>query len=154
MSPVDSLEQHRELRCRQRYASILRSRPDEPAALQALCHKAQARSIPPQYFEQIAAPAAKDEDMTAERAAGQRVLYQSAQTREPFAHVGRSRSQPHTRAHRHSARDDAHRCNSATRAHTNAASSALVSIRTVAPEASTSCTMPLRPTAASERVAG
>jgi hypothetical protein len=41
-------------------------------------------------------------------------------------------------------RDDAHRRNSATSAHTKAASSAPVSIRSVAPEAKTSCTMPLR----------
>ena len=92
--------------------------------------------------------------MAAKRTARQRVLHQSAQTREPFAHVGRSRSQPDARAHRLSARDDAHRRHSATRAHTKAASSAVVSIRTVAPEASTSCTMPLWPAAASERVAG
>jgi hypothetical protein len=69
--------------------------PDEATALQPFRHKAQPGSIPPQQLEQIAAPSAKDEDLPAERIARQRVLHQSAKTSEPFAHVGRTRSQAH-----------------------------------------------------------
>jgi hypothetical protein len=89
---------YRELRCRQRYTSILRLGPDETTAFQAFCHQSQSASIPPQQLEQIAPPPAKDEDFTAQRIARQRVLYQSTQTREPFAYVGRPRCQPNARA--------------------------------------------------------
>src|ERR1019366_624699 len=133
---------------------ILRLGPDEATALQPFCHQAQPRSIPPQQLEQIAAPSAKDEDVTAQRIARQCILDQSAKTSESLTHVGRTRGEPHARAHRYAAGDDAHRRNSATSARTKAVSSAPVSMRSVAPEASTSCTIPLRAAAASGCAAG
>lgn len=112
---------------------ILRLGPDEATAFQSLRHQAKSGSIPPQELDQIAAPAAKDEQMTAQRIACKRALHQSAKPGKAFAHIGRAGSQPNARTRRHARRHDSHCCNCATSAPTKAPSSAPVSMRSVEP---------------------
>ena len=51
MSPINSLQQHRELRRAQRYAAAVCLRPNKTPALQTLGHQAKTRAIPPQHLK-------------------------------------------------------------------------------------------------------
>src|SRR5512133_843607 len=75
-SPVDPLQQHRELRRAQRHRPLARLRPDEPAPLQPLAEQAETLAVPVQHLDQVAAPAAKDEQMPGERILPQHLLRQ------------------------------------------------------------------------------
>src|SRR5512132_2025590 len=72
--PVDPLEQHRQLRRAQRHRALARLRPDEPAALQPLGEQAETLTVPIQHLDEVAAPAAKDEQMPGERVLPQHLL--------------------------------------------------------------------------------
>ena len=72
--PVDPLQQHRELRRAQRHRPLARLRPDEPSALQPLAEQAETLTVPIQHLDQVAAPAAKDEQMPGERILPQHLL--------------------------------------------------------------------------------
>src|SRR5512147_2029423 len=74
--PVDPLQQHRELRRAQRHRPLARLRPDEPSALQPLAEQAETLTVPIQHLDQVAAPAAKDEQMPGERILPQHLLRQ------------------------------------------------------------------------------
>src|SRR5690606_21797254 len=66
-SPVDALQQHRQLRATQVHHATLGLRPDEPTTLEPLRKQAQPIPIPPQQLHPIASPAAKDEQLARER---------------------------------------------------------------------------------------
>ena len=63
-------------------------RPDEATTLQALGEEAEAIAIPPEQFDQIAAPATKDEDVTGKGIGGELLLSDAVQTIKATAHVG------------------------------------------------------------------
>ena len=71
-SPVDALEQHRQLCRRERHGATISLRPDEAPLLQALGKQAQALAVPPQQFDDVAPAATKHEHMAGERILGQR----------------------------------------------------------------------------------
>src|SRR5690606_8357244 len=75
-TPIDAFEQHRQLRRCQMHDTVLRARPDEAAALQALVEKTQPLAVPPQHLDPVAAPAAEHEQLTGERIVTQRRLHQ------------------------------------------------------------------------------
>ena len=88
-------QQHRQsCRC-QRYRTILRLRPDEPAFLKPLAEQTQALSVPAQNLDQVTAPAAEHEQLAAERVLAELLLHLRRQTIEAPAHVGVSARQPH-----------------------------------------------------------
>ena len=92
--------QHRELRRRQRHAARCGLRPDEAPALQALGQQHQALAVEPQHLEDVAAPAAEDEDVAAKRVGRERGLRHSGQAVEALPHVGVSGDDPHPRVRR------------------------------------------------------
>src|SRR5690606_23037850 len=75
-TPVDAFEQHRQLCGCQMHDTVLRARPDETAALQALVVKTQPLTVPPQHLDPITAPTAEHEQLTGERIVAQRRLHQ------------------------------------------------------------------------------
>lgn len=95
--PVDPFQQHRQLRRTDDAGPVLRLRPHEPAALQPLGEQAQSLTVPKERLDEIAAPAAKDEELTAERIALQFLLDDARQTVKTLAHVGRASRKPHAR---------------------------------------------------------
>ena len=96
-APIDAFEQHRQLcRC-QRYATARGLGPDEAPAFESLAEQQQALAIEPQHLEDVAAPAAEDEDVATERVLAQRGLHHRGQTIEALAHVGVSGHDPHPR---------------------------------------------------------
>jgi hypothetical protein len=64
-SPVNSFQQHGQLRWRQNHRTAQSLRPYEAAFFQPLGKQTQALSIPPQQFDNIAAPPPKHKDVTA-----------------------------------------------------------------------------------------
>src|SRR5208337_4674572 len=93
-SPVDPFQQHRQLRAAQRHGSLFRFRPDESAAFQSLGEQAQSVAIPPEQLDQIASPAAEDEDVTRMGILLQHRLCDRAQTRESPSQVGNAGRNP------------------------------------------------------------
>ena len=73
-------------------------RPDEAAALESLGQQHQALAVEPQHLEDVAAAAAEDEDVAAERVLGERGLHQRGQAVEALPHVGVAGGEPHARA--------------------------------------------------------
>src|SRR5512144_1870134 len=136
--PVDPLQQHRELRRAQRHRPLARLRPDEPSALQPLAEQAQTLTIPIQHLDQVAAPAAKDEQMPGERILPQHLLRQHRKPVEPLAHVGRAQRQIHPHARRN--RD--HRRSSAAASRARTAGSIRSATRSTRPLPSTISTSP------------
>ena len=65
--------------------------PDETTSFQALGKEAQAVAIPPEQFDQIAAPATKDEDMTTEGIGAQFLLGDTGQAIESLGACRSSR---------------------------------------------------------------
>src|SRR3546814_10001121 len=107
--PVDPLDQHRQLRRRHHHLAVGRRRPYEPSLFQPLGEQAEALAVPPQYLEEIAAPAAEHEQMAREGIVPQRFLDLPGQAVEALAHVGLAGRQPHP----DTARDRDHRWPSA-----------------------------------------
>ena len=97
-SPVDAFQQHRELRAAQRHHAFVRLRPDEAAAFETLGEQTQAVAIPPEHFDQIAAPAAEDEHVTRVRILFEHGLRDGAQAGEAAAHIGDAGGDPDVRA--------------------------------------------------------
>src|SRR3546814_18906577 len=81
------------------YATLFRS----------LGEQAEALAVPPQYLEEIAAPAAEHDQMAREGIVPQRFLDLPGQAVEALAHVDLAVRQPHP----DTAQDRAHRCLSA-----------------------------------------
>lgn len=68
--------------------------------MQLVAEQAQAMAIPPQDLDQIAALAAKDEDMATEGINVERRLHDGSQAIEATSHVGDTGDQPDTSAGR------------------------------------------------------
>src|SRR5512132_310098 len=136
--PVDALEQHRQLRRAQRHPALPGLRPDEPAPLQPLGEQAETLTVPIQHLDQLAAPAAKDEQMPGERILPQHLLRQQRKPVEPLAHVGRAQRQIHPHARRN--RD--HRRSSAAASRARTAGSIRSATRSTRPLPSTISTRP------------
>ena len=60
LTPVNTLQKHRQLRTRQCHGSALSLRPYEAAALQALLKKTETIAIEPEQLDQVTAFAAED----------------------------------------------------------------------------------------------
>src|SRR3546814_2830989 len=65
-APVDTFQQHRQLRGGQTYGSRLCCRPHEAAILQPFGQQAHAVATPPEHLDAVASSTAEDEDMAAE----------------------------------------------------------------------------------------
>lgn len=100
-APVDALQQHGQLRRRQRHASGGGLGPDEAATLQALGQQHEALAVEPQHLEDVAAAATEDEDVAAEGVGGQCGLHECGQTIEALPHVGVPGCDPHPGVRRH-----------------------------------------------------
>ncbi len=73
--PVNSFQQHGQLRRRQVDFSVAGQRPHEAPALQAFGEQAQAVAVSPQHLYHVAAAAPEDKQVTAERVSTKRILY-------------------------------------------------------------------------------
>src|SRR5215213_3829086 len=121
MAPVDPFQEVAELGGGDRHRPFGWRRPDEAPALQPLGKQACALGIMPQNLEQIAAPAAEDEQVAAVGIALEHFLNLECEPIHAAAHVGATGRQPYP----HPARERDHRptrTRSATR--TNAGSTA------------------------------
>src|SRR3546814_18729568 len=65
-APVDTFQQHRQLRGGQTYGSRLCCRPHEAAILQPFGQQAPAVANPPEHLDPVASSPAEAEDMAAE----------------------------------------------------------------------------------------
>jgi len=82
---------------RERDAAGRRLRPDEATTLEPLGQEHQALAIEPQHLQDVAALAAEDEDVAAERIGRKRRLHHRGQTIETLSHVGVAGHEPHAR---------------------------------------------------------
>src|SRR5947209_11319641 len=85
--PVDAFEHISHLRRRDRHRAIRRRGPDELAAVQALGVERQTDPVMPQDFDEVAAPAAEDVEITGMRIALQALLNCKRQALHATAHV-------------------------------------------------------------------
>src|SRR5512132_3769896 len=138
-SPVDPLQQHRELRRAQRHRPLARLRPDEPAPLQPLGEQAETLAVPIQHLDQVSASATKDEQMPGERIVPQHLLRPQRKPVEPFAHIRRAQRQVHPHARRN--RD--HRRSGAAASRASTAGSIRSATRSTRPLPSTISTSPI-----------
>src|SRR5437016_3128472 len=97
-SPIDPLEQHRQLCRAQRHRAMGCLRPHEATALQALREQAQPIPAPPQNLYPIPGAASKHKQLPGEGILCKLRLHESRQTIEPLAHVGTAGGQPHLHA--------------------------------------------------------
>src|SRR5713101_2534673 len=86
-TPIDPLQQHRQLCRRQHGRALLRPRPYEPTSVQALGEQAQPVAVPPQDLHQIAAPPTEAKQVARKRVFIENRLHQRRQTVEPFTQV-------------------------------------------------------------------
>ncbi len=96
-SPVDSFEQHGELSAGQGDRTGLRLGPDEAASFEAFREETKAVAIEPEELDEVAATAAKDEDVAVERARFEGRLDEGAEAVEPASHVGYAGGDPDLR---------------------------------------------------------
>src|SRR4030095_415167 len=95
---IDSFQQHRQLRVRQRNRSTRRLWPNESPAFQSLREKAKSITIPPQHLDQITAATTKHEHMTRKGIFLQRSLHHPAQARESSPQIRHSSGNPDARS--------------------------------------------------------
>src|SRR3990167_5026982 len=95
-APINALQQHRQLRGRQRHAAAGCLRPDKASLLQPFAKQAQAVAIPPQQFDPVTTPSAKGEDLTGEGIGFQLSLHHGRQTVEATTHVRDASGDPDT----------------------------------------------------------
>src|SRR5208337_83373 len=126
--PVHAFEQQRKLRRGHLEHAIDNRRPHEPVPLQLFCKKAQARAVPVQNLDVVAALAAKNEQMTGIGIVAQHIRHLRGQAVETLAHVRRPARQIYLRAR---SRRDHH--GSAVSTRRNAFSSTWPSTRTTMP---------------------
>jgi len=89
--PVEPLDQHRQLRRRQRDPADRRLGPDEAAALQPLGK--QPRAAPPDPLQPITPATAGQKQLAAERIAPPHLVHLCCRPVEPLAHVDRCQGQ-------------------------------------------------------------
>src|SRR5947207_1919481 len=94
-SPIDALEQHRELCAGQGDGARSRLRPHESSALKALGEQAQAIPIPPQHFDPISTSTAEDEQLPGEGILRELQLHEGGKSIEPLPEIGDAGGQPH-----------------------------------------------------------
>jgi hypothetical protein len=99
-TPVNTLQQHRQLRRADRQLALRRRWPDEPSLFKALGKQAGPLAVPPNDLDQIAATSTKNEKMTRERILLQHPLGQRRQRVEALPHVRDPGGQPDLRLHR------------------------------------------------------
>src|SRR5205823_4706170 len=87
-SPIDALEQHRELCAGQGDGARSRLRPHESSALKALGEQAQAIPIPPQHFDPISTSTAEDEQLPGEGILRELQLHEGGKSIEPLPEIG------------------------------------------------------------------
>jgi hypothetical protein len=95
------IQQITKLRRCDRDHPIDRRWPDKPAPLKPLAKQASPLAIVPDDLHQIAAPSAKDKQMTAQRITQQNLLYRQGKTGKTLAHIRMTRRQPNPNATRH-----------------------------------------------------
>ena len=83
--PIDALQQHRQLRRRQKHRAVLGLGPDEAALLEPLREQAKALPVPPQNLDQVTAAAAVDKKVTTEWVLGETILGQRSEAIESAA---------------------------------------------------------------------
>src|SRR5579875_2334104 len=93
-APVDPLQQHRQLRRRERHHAALGPRPEQLRPAQSFIEKAQPVLTVPQDLDPITATASEDEDLPRVRVVAQPRLHQRRKSIEALAHVGASGRQP------------------------------------------------------------
>jgi hypothetical protein len=98
--PIYRLDQHRELRRRQRQRVIDNRWPDKARLLEPLGDQPQTTAVPIQALEIIAAPAAEEEEMAAERISTDHLLRLGGQAIEPVAQIDRTAGEEHLGAGR------------------------------------------------------
>src|SRR5271169_4373956 len=100
-SPINSFDQHRQLRRSQHCGSFLGQGPNKSTALKPFRVEAQASPIPPQDFYLVGSLAAKGKDMPVIRALLDDFLHEHGEPIESFPHVSRTTGNPDLRSHRH-----------------------------------------------------
>lgn len=83
--PVHGLQKQRKLRRCQHHTAIDQRRPDEAMTLETLGEKAQARTVPDQRLQIVAALAAEQENMPAVRIEPEDIAGKRAQARKALA---------------------------------------------------------------------
>ncbi len=76
---------------------LVRLRPDETPPFQTLSQQAQPVTIPPKHFDEIAASAPEDENVTRIRVLFEHGLRGRAETSEAAPHIGDAGSDPDAR---------------------------------------------------------
>ncbi len=93
-SPVDTFEQHRQLRTAQRYRTIRCLRPHEAPSLKPLRQQAKPVTIEPEHLHDVASAPAKDEDVTGQWLLLEHRLHLGTQTVEAAPHVRHTSRNP------------------------------------------------------------
>src|SRR4029450_12091701 len=86
-APLDSLEQHRELRWRERDNTLLGNRPHEAPFLEALGKQAKTLAVPIKNLQQTTSAAAEGKKMASEGIELQELLHQHSQPVYTFSHI-------------------------------------------------------------------
>jgi hypothetical protein len=96
-APVNALDQHRELRRRERHcaARLVYPRPDEPTLIDALGEQAEPVPIPEQHLQHRRPLTPEGEKMTRERVLPQLLLNQGGEPVHALSHVGVAECQVH-----------------------------------------------------------
>src|SRR5215471_10900248 len=89
-TPIHRLDQQRQLRWRQAHRAVDDRRPYEAALLQPLGEEAEPRAIPVQRLQVVAALAAKQEELTAERIGPDHLLHLRRQPVKAVAQIDRA----------------------------------------------------------------
>lgn len=98
--PINTFEQHRELGLRQMDFATLCERPDEASSLKPFGQKTKAIARRPQEFNDVAAPASEDKNVTGEWVILKRCLDLCSQPLEAITHISHTRSDPNPSARR------------------------------------------------------
>src|SRR5215217_553385 len=119
MTPVDPRQKIAELGRRDRHRAVGCARPQKAAPFQPLREQARALAVVPDNLQQIAAAAAKAEQVATQRILPQHLLNLQRQAGEPFAQIRVPGRQPHPNARR----DRNHRRSRTSRTRAKAAAS-------------------------------
>src|SRR4051794_13044037 len=119
MTPVDPRQKIAELGRRDRHRAVGCARPQKAAPFQPLREQARALAVVPDNLQQIAAAAAKAEQVATQRILPQHLLNPQRQAGEPFAQIRVPGRQPHPNARR----DRNHRRSRTSRTRAKAAAS-------------------------------
>src|SRR5215207_5895040 len=119
MTPVDARQKIAELGRRDRHRAVGCARPQKAAPFEPLREQARALAVVPDNLQQVAAAAAKAEQVATQRILPQHLLNLQRQAGEPFAQIRVPGRQPHPNARR----DRDHRRSRTSRTRAKAAAS-------------------------------